>query len=349
MTGKSKTVDISILTDYLKHYNGRALRLMEVCGTHTASIRQNGILSLLSDRIHMITGPGCPVCVTVTDYIDRLITLSEDRSNVVVSFGDLLRVPGSEISLMQAKARGADIRYVYSPMDTLKLAGSEKDRTFIFAAVGFETTVPVYAALLDRAMEEGIDNIKLLTSVKTMPQAIREVSGNADGFLAPGHVAVITGEEDYKRLAFELKVPFVISGFSGEELVSSIYALVRMAEKEEAGCLNLYPRAVRPQGNTEAMSAVRRFFEKDGAAWRGMGVIPDSGLYLKEEYMSYDAGSRDLVDDVRPRGCRCAEVITGKLPAKECPLMGKTCTPEHPVGACMVSAEGACFNSAGEG
>lgn len=336
---------LSDAAEYLKSYDGRELRIMEICGTHTAGIRKNGIPALLSDKIHLITGPGCPVCVTVTGYIDRLIELSKDDRNVIVSFGDLLRVPGSKMSLTQAGAQGSDIRYVYSPMDMLRLAKEDRSHIYIFAAVGFETTAPVYAALISEAEQNGIDNIRLLTSLKTMPEAIRKVSEGIDGFLAPGHVAVITGTGEYAGLAEELGIPFVVSGFEGSELMASVYALTKLAAKKEAKCMNLYPRAVKDSGNEEARRAVSRIFEKGDAAWRGLGVIPGSGLFLREEYKRYDAGSRDIIRDNEPEGCRCADVITGRLASKECPLFGKTCTPEHPVGACMVSAEGACFNS----
>ena len=338
-------MDLPKAIEYLKNYNGKEIRLMEVCGTHTASIMQNGIPSILSDNIHLITGPGCPVCVTVSDYIDRLIELSRDAKNVIVSFGDLLRVPGSESSLTQAKAAGADIRYVYSPIDIIEMAKSDREHTYIFAAVGFETTAPVYAALISEAEEEEIENIRLLTSLKTMPQAIRRVADGIDGFLAPGHVAVIAGTKEYEELAEELNVPFAVSGFTGKELIASIYALVRMAENGDSRCVNLYPQAVKPEGNKDAKGAVSKIFEKGGVAWRGMGTIPDSGLYLKEEYAKYDAGSRGIINDKENSGCRCADVITGKLTPSSCPLFGTACTPEHPIGACMVSQEGACFNA----
>lgn len=341
---RSGVMKLSDAAEYLKEYKGRELRLMEVCGTHTAGIVQNGIPSMLSERIRLISGPGCPVCVTVTEYIDRLIALSHEPGNVIVSFGDLLRVPGSAGSLNQARAQGADIRFVYSPSEMLTFAKKDRYRTFIFAAVGFETTAPVYASMLSQAEEEGIDNIRLLTSLKTMPQAIRRVSDGIDGFLAPGHVAVIAGTDAYKRLSEELGVPFVVSGFTGKELTAALYALVRLAGKEEAGFLNLYPRAVKSGGNGKARAAVRSFFEAGDAAWRGMGLIRGSGLYLREKYIKYDAGSRNLDMDRNVKGCRCSEVITGKCDPGDCPLFFTKCTPEHPVGACMVSQEGACFN-----
>ena len=334
---------IAEATEYLKNYNGRDIRLMEVCGTHTAGIRRNGIPAVLSDRIHLVTGPGCPVCVTVSGYIDRLIELSRDSRNVVVSFGDLLRVPGSGPDLAWAKARGADIRYVYSPFDILRMASEDNDHIFIFAAVGFETTAPVYAALISDALDRGIENIRLLTALKTMPQAIRKVSAGIDGFLAPGHVAVITGTAEYEELSLKLNLPFVISGFNGEELVASIYALARMAEKKEAGCLNLYPQAVTREGNITAREQVTRYFETAGASWRGIGLIEGSGLYLREEFRKFDAGSRGLESDAEAPGCKCPDIITGRLSPEECPLFGNICTADHPVGACMVSREGACF------
>ena len=332
--------------EYLKKYDGRELRLMEVCGTQTAGIRQNGILSMLSNKIHMITGPGCPVCVTVTDYIDRLIRLAEDPVNVIMCFGDMLRVPGSAGSLYDAKAHGADVRFVYSPLDMIGPAKADREHVYIFCAVGFETTAPVYAALLAQAEEEGIRNIRLLTSLKTMPRAITQVSEGIDGFLAPGHVAVITGAGEYRRLAEKTGIPFVVSGFQGEELIASIYALVRLAERKKGGFLNLYPQAVSEEGNEKAGEAVRHYFEKDDAGWRGMGVIPDSGLYLRKEFSGYDAGSRSLINDREAEGCRCADIITGKIRPGECPLFCKACTPKHPIGACMVSQEGACYNEA---
>ncbi len=337
---------ISEAVDRLREYNGRRLRLMEICGTHTAEIRKNGIPSILSDRIGLVTGPGCPVCVTVTGYIDKLISLSMDPQNVIITFGDLIRVPGSSGSLMNAKAEGGDIRYVYSPMDMLSLAEADRERTYIFAAVGFETTAPSYAALLDRALDEGITNIRLLTSLKTMPQVIRTVAadGDIDGFLAPGHVAVITGSKEYEELAEGLRIPFAISGFKGEELIASIYALVRMAETGKTKCINLYPQVVEINGNEMAKKSVAKYFAKGNAAWRGMGILEDSGLYLREEYTGFDAGSMGIYEDTRISGCRCKDVITGKITPAECGSFAKQCTPEHPVGACMVSHEGACFN-----
>ena len=329
----------------LQEYDGKELRLMEVCGTHTASIHKNGIPSMLSEKIKLISGPGCPVCVTVTQYIDRLIELARIPGNTVMSFGDLLRVPGSRESLTSAMADGASVRMVYSPYDALKAAEEDSCHTYIFAAVGFETTTPVYALIIEEAAAKGIKNFRLLTSLKTMPEVIRWVcdnKGGIDGFIAPGHVAVISGYGIYGRLAEEYGIPFVVSGFEGIQLLMTVYALVKLQGRGVVK--NLYEEAVTENGNEEAQALVNRYFEPGSAVWRGMGKISGSGMYLKKEYEMFDAGSRDLCDDAANSECHCAGILTGSEQPCECPLFGKACTPQHPVGACMVSMEGSCFN-----
>ncbi len=330
---------------YLKNYDGEPIRLMEVCGTHTAEISRSGIVSVLSPKIRLISGPGCPVCVTVTSYIDRLVALSMEPDFVVVSFGDLLRVKGSSRSLNDAKASGGQVRMVYSPMDTLKLAAAEPGKIFVFAAVGFETTTPVYALLLDEARRSGIRNIRLLTSLKTMPPVIDWVcsnQGGIDGYIAPGHVCVITGSEIFRSLAQKYSIPFAVSGFEPQQILLAIYALVRRRARGEV--MNLYPSAVTAGGNQAAQEMVGRFFMPCDAAWRGMGVIADSGMCLRPEYAEFDAGSAALTDDRSANpNCRCARVLTGAISPRECPLFGKGCTPQSPQGACMVSTEGSCY------
>ncbi|MBQ9642440.1 MAG: hydrogenase formation protein HypD [Lachnospiraceae bacterium] len=334
----------------LAAYDGPPVRLMEVCGTHTASIMKNGIPSLLSGKIRLISGPGCPVCVTVTAYIDRLIELAKEPDHVVLCFGDLLRVRGSRISLSDARAEGAKVRMIYSPFEALSLCRENPALQVVVAAIGFETTAPVYAALLEEAIELKLENLKLLTSLKTMPEVIRWVvresraEGRITGFPAPGHVCAITGYREYEELAKETGLPFVVSGFEGEELLCSIYALVRMQGQGEAR--NLYPRVVSYEGNTAAKAAVEKYFEVCDASWRGMGAIPGSGIALREAYAAFDAGSRALQEDHMAAGCRCADVLTGRITPEECPLFKKVCTPANPHGACMVSQEGSCFNSA---
>lgn len=331
--------------EFLKNYEGEPVRLMEVCGTHTAEISHNGITSLLSPSIRLISGPGCPVCVTVTAYIDRLTELALLPDHVVVSFGDLLRVKGSSQSLNDAKAMGGQVRMVYSPMDTLRLAAAEPSKTFVFAAVGFETTTPVYAMLLEEAREQGIRNIKLLTSLKTMPRVIDWVCGNQggiDGFIAPGHVSVITGSEIYRPLAEKYAIPFAVAGFQAEQLLLAIYALVRRRGRGDV--MNLYPSLVTAEGNLTAQRKTEQYFMTADASWRGMGTLPESGKVLRPEFAEYDAGSADLIEDHSANpSCRCASVLTGAIGPRECPLFGKVCNPQFPQGACMVSTEGSCY------
>lgn len=331
---------------YLASYDGPEVKFMEVCGTHTASIAKQGIPSILSPKIRLISGPGCPVCVTVTDYIDRLIALAKEKENVIVSFGDLLRVRGSAESLSEAKAEGAKVVMVYAPSQTLDLAEKDPQHTYIFAAVGFETTAPVYALMLQEADRRGLENVKLLTSLKTMPQVIDWVCADGsvpiDGFLAPGHVCSVTGYACYEPLAEKYHLPFVVSGFSGEQLLASIYRLTRLRGTDRVE--NLYRSVVERDGNPEALSLMERFYEPCDASWRGMGRIAGSGLLLRKEYAKRDAGSAGLDGDHAGTGCQCASVLTGRISPTGCPLFGGICTPQDPHGACMVSQEGACYN-----
>ena len=371
------------ILEYLQSYDGKPLRFMEVCGTHTAEIHRNGIPALLPPSIELVSGPGCPVCVTVSSYIDRLIELGTDPKNCIVTFGDMLRVPGSAISLSEARAQGCSVRMVYSPMDALKLAKADPDHGYIFAAVGFETTTPVYALLVQEALEQGVKNLRLLTSLKVMPPAIdwicahnssdacpaREISvpvrggqsgemqesgwipafrgihgpERIHGFLAPGHVSVITGSRIFEPLARKYGLPFVVAGFEGKEILAAIAALVKL--QGQGRVLNLYPSAVTEEGNREAQERVDRFFEPCDAAWRGIGVIAGSGRKLRKEYEAFDAGSAELMEDAGGNpACCCAQVLMGRIRPQECPLFGKVCTPQTPQGACMVSTEGSCFS-----
>lgn len=339
-------MNITDITEFLSNYDGEELSFMEVCGTHTAAISENGIPSILSNKIKLISGPGCPVCVTVADYIDRLCTLALEDNTCVVTFGDLIRVPGSSSALQETKSKGGRIRMVYSPFEIIDLAEKDTDTTYVFAAVGFETTTPIYAVLLEKIIEENIKNIRLLTALKTMPAAIDtlcQMGGRIDGFIAPGHVSVITGANEFKSLAEKYNLPFVVSGFKGEELLASIYALVKL--KGQGKVLNLYKSAVTDTGNEKAKALVNKYFEPCDAVWRGIGKIKNSGMALKKEYAAYDAGSRELIhDNVKNKKCRCGEVITGFSSPCDCPLFAKACTPENPQGACMVSNEGSCFH-----
>ena len=340
-----QNMDIKDIVRALKEYDGEEIRIMEVCGTHTAAISENGIPSMLSPKIKLISGPGCPVCVTVTAVIDKLIELSMRVDTIVLTFGDLIRVKGTNKSLADAKADGAHVRMVYSPMETISLAKNDPNHIYVFAAIGFETTTPVYAMLIKEAQEQNIHNLKLLTSLKTMPQVIRWVvrnGGGIDGFIAPGHVAAITGSNVFKELSDELSIPFVVSGFEGAQLLLTIYALISM--KGKSGIKNLYKNVVTEDGNVKAKELVDKYFTKADSAWRGMGTIHDSGMILRDEYKEYDAGSFGLDEDHMPPGCSCASVLVGKVKPNECPLFGKNCTPDNAHGACMVSTEGSCYN-----
>lgn len=337
------------IKEYLSRYDGSPLSLMEICGSHTAAIAKYGIKGMLSPAIRLISGPGCPVCVTPSSYLDRLIALAKEPGNCVATFGDLLRVPGSVESLNDAKGKGANLKMVYAPTDLIRYAEENPQTTCIFAAVGFETTAPVYAVLLEEAIKKKLKNIRLLTSVKTMPAAVgwlMENGADCDGFLAPGHVCAVTGSDYFVPLAERYKIPFSVSGFSAKELLIAVYGLVRMAQKKEAAVRNYYPSVVTAQGNTAAMKKVAQYFEPVSAVWRGMGEIPDSGLRLRKEYASFDAGSDGLYEDKkRNEACRCGEILKGRMEPNDCPLYQTVCSPAHPQGACMVSYEGSCYQN----
>lgn len=338
-------MNINDVIKALKEYDGEEITLMEVCGTHTASISENAIPSLISDKIHLISGPGCPVCVTVSDYVDKLIELALD-GNVIITFGDMIRVPGSKKALKDIKFEGADIRMVYSPTETIELAKAEPNKNFVFAAVGFETTTPIYALLLDEIIKQKIQNIQLLTALKTMPNVIAtlcESDNKIDGFIAPGHVAVITGSNAFVPLAEKYSLPFAVSGFEAEEILASIYALIKL--RRQGKVINLYKSAVTSERNEKAFEIVHKYFEEYDAPWRGLGIIKGSGMALKKEYTAYDARSRELTNDYSyQKGCLCGEIISGNKKPTDCPLYNKICTPENPKGACMVSNEGTCHN-----
>lgn len=340
-----KTAD---LIAALRAYDGPPLTFMEVCGTHTAAISELGIPSLLPPSIHLISGPGCPVCVTVTEYIDRLIELATTPDTCVVTFGDLLRVKGSKTDLRSAS--GAKVEMVYTPFKAIELAEKEPNTRFIFAAVGFETTAPIYALLIEEILSRNLKNLKLLTALKTMPAVIDtllsadDANGGASihGFLAPGHVATVTGSELFRPLAERYHRPFAVAGFTAPSLLAAILALI--GSVGEGKVYNFYPSAVNEKGNAEALRRVERYFEPCDAAWRGLGTIAGSGLRIRKAYQFLDAGSEGLRDDHIPALCRCGEVIAGRVRPTECPRFGKSCTPDAPFGACMVSMEGACYH-----
>lgn len=332
--------------DELINYDGKPVKIMEVCGTHTSSIFKNGIRSLLSSKIELISGPGCPVCVTSSAYIDKLIDYSLKEKHCVLTFGDMMKVKGSSMSLTGAKAAGGNVRILYSPLSAIELAMQNKDCEYIFAAVGFETTVPIYALMLDEMICRHITNLKLLISVKTIIPALTficENEKNIDAFLCPGHVSVITGSKVYHQLAAKYQKPFVIGGFEAEHILAAISEIMAQLKEHRPEVKNLYTSAVSEEGNQKAAALIKKYFTSADDVWRGIGRIEQSALILRDEYLEYDAGSRlGAGSEIMPAGCRCTDVILGRINPSECPLFKTVCSPLDAVGPCMVSAEGAC-------
>lgn len=330
----------------LLHYDGKPVKIMEVCGTHTASIFKNGIRSLLSPKIRLISGPGCPVCVTATSYIDRLVEYSLMDKHCVLTFGDMMKVKGSNMSLTQAKATGGNTKVLYSPLIALQLAMEDKETQYIFAAVGFETTTPIYALMLEEIIKNGIVNLKLLTSIKTIIPALTYICENEkdiDAFLSPGHVSVITGSMVYHDLSEKYKKPFVVAGFEGEHILAAVYEIISQLRRNSPKVANLYTSVVSEEGNQKATDLINKYFEVVDDSWRGIGMLEGSAMRLKAEYSEYDAGSSyEMIEEALPNGCSCKDVILGRINPIECPLFKKVCTPLNSIGPCMVSAEGAC-------
>jgi len=329
---------------------GRQVRLMEVCGTHTVSAFRSGLRSMLPDEVSLIAGPGCPVCVTPNGYLDRAIAISRQPNTLIMTFGDMLRVPGSESSLEKERASGANIRIVYSPMDAVAAARAEPRTRVVFLGVGFETTMPTIAWTLRKAREDGLDNYSVLCAHKTIPEAMAALlaGGEAriDGFMCPGHVSVIIGAAAYRPLCEEYRIPCVVAGFEASDMAITIRMLLAQLVAERADVEVQYKRSVTDEGNAAARAACAEVFEKCATEWRGVGLIPDSGMRIREDFAAHDASrvfsDVEVPEAVEHPGCICGEVLRGVRTPPDCPLFGKGCTPAHPVGACMVSSEGSC-------
>jgi hydrogenase expression/formation protein HypD len=330
----------------LKAYDDEKIKIMEVCGTHTSSIFKNGIRSLISSNIELISGPGCPVCVTSSAYIDKLVDYSMRENYCVLTFGDMMKVNGNKLSLTQAIALGAKVKILYSPLDSIKVAMENINTQFVFATVGFETTTPIYALLIEQINKNKIDNLKILTSLKTMIPALSficENEHNIDAFLCPGHVSVITGCGIYRELSEKYHKPFVVAGFEAEHILVAIYEIVQQLKKKQYSMKNRYINAVSEEGNSKALAMINQYFESADDYWRGIGIIKKSALRLKSEFAEFDAGSNfDACVETEPKGCRCKDVILGRIHPIDCPLFAKKCTPLNAVGPCMVSTEGVC-------
>ncbi len=327
----------------------RPWTLMEVCGGQTHSIVRHGLDALLPEGLTLIHGPGCPVCVTPVALIDRALAIAARPGVVFCSFGDMLRVPGTSKDLLQVKSEGGDVRIVYSPLDALALAERHPEREVVFFAVGFETTAPANALAVSQARKRGVANFSLLVSHVLVPPALEAVLASpacrVDGFLAAGHVCAVMGTAEYVPLAAKHRVPIVVTGFEPLDLLQGILMAVAQLEEGRHGVENAYERVVREQGNRPAQELIREVFEVVPRAWRGLGPIPASGLGLRPDYAAFDAEARFGVGDVggpESEACLSGQVLQGLLRPPDCPAFGRACTPDHPLGATMVSSEGAC-------
>jgi hydrogenase expression/formation protein HypD len=329
---------------------GRKYKFMEVCGGHTHAIYKHGVEDLLPDEIDLIHGPGCPVCVIPMGRQDDAIAIAERPGVIFTTFGDMMRVPGSNGSLLEAKARGADVRMVYSPLDALKIARDNPEREVVFFAIGFETTTPSTALTLKRAQAEGVRNFSLFCNHVTIIPAIRAILDSPDlrldGFVGPGHVSTVIGLRPYRFIAGDYRKPVVVSGFEPLDVLQGVYMILSQLREGRAEVENQYSRVVRDEGNPLALQAIAETMElRTTFEWRGLGFISQSALKLRPEFADWDAEVRFEIPGVRvadPKACQCGEVLKGVIKPWECKVFGTACTPDHPIGTCMVSSEGAC-------
>ncbi len=339
---------VKLILDEIKKVSKRPVTFMEVCGGHTMSIQKFGIPSLLPETINLISGPGCPVCVTDRKYIDQAIAYCRMPGTIIATYGDLIRVPGSTSSLDREKSQGKDVRVVYSVLDALSIAEKNRDKNIIFLGIGFETTTPGSAVGIITAKSKKIDNFFVFSAHKVMPPAMAALIDEdvkIDGYIGPGHVTVIAGIDIYRFIPEKYKLGVVISGFEPTDLLQTILMLVKQVEENRPAVEIQYLRAVKPEGNLKAQKMTDEVFELRDDWWRGLGVLKKSGLKIKEEYKNYDAEACFDVE-VEPtridKACICGEVLKGIARPPDCKLFGKACTPYDPVGPCMVSSEGAC-------
>lgn len=340
---------VRFLASRLAEQVDRPLRFMEVCGTHTMNIFRFGLRSLFPAFLEVVSGPGCPVCVTATADIDACIAAAEKKNIMIATFGDLVRVPGSRGSLAESRSRGSKVEIVYSPIDALALARQNPGKLVVFLGIGFETTVPTVAAAIMQAATLKVDNFCVLSLHKVMPPVFsRLLNGDhrLNGLLCPGHVATISGQKAFEPVAAAYGIPCVISGFEPVDIMQALVELARLVACQEARVVNAYPRAVDKHGNRSAWQLVTTVFEPADAHWRGLGLIEKSGLAIRDSYAVFDARKRlDLaveIDDSPMLGCRCGDVICGRCRPIDCSHFGSSCTPVNPLGPCMVSSEGSC-------
>lgn len=323
--------------------------LMEVCGTHTMAIARSGIRALLPPNIKLLSGPGCPVCVTSQGDIDAVIEMVQQKEIILVTFGDMMRVPGTRSSLQEERSKGADVRVAYSPLDALRTARENPDKEVVFLGIGFETTTPAIGITLEQARAEGLKNFSVFSLHKLVPPALELIFSDpdmqVDGLICPGHVSAVIGVKPYEVLAQKYRKPNVITGFDTLDILEGIYMLLLQLKDGKSQVEIQYKRVVKPDGNAIARQTIERVFHAVPARWRGLGVIPGSGLALCEEYADMDARLKFKIpemEEIPIKGCACGEVLTGKITPPDCALFGRACTPLQPVGPCMVSHEGSC-------
>lgn len=329
--------------------SGKSIRLMEICGTHTVAIFRSGIRQLLPPNVQLISGPGCPVCVTSNEDIDRAIWLARQPGVIITTFGDLLRVPGSESSLHEERSAGADVRMVYATFDAVAIAKENPDKHVVFIGIGFETTAPTVAAAVKQAASQGVDNFSVFSAHKLLPPAMRALLDSGElhlsGFLCPGHVSTIIGAGAYREVVENYGIPCVVTGFEPLDVLQGIQLLVELVEQGRAEVLNQYRRGVTWEGNVAAQKLIDEIFEPADTTWRGLGMIPGSGLRVREAWQRFDASRRfdmPVIEVKEHPGCKCGEVLRGVMTPPECGLFRKVCSPQSPKGPCMVSSEGTC-------
>ncbi len=341
----------AIMQDMIREIQAetQSISMMEVCGTHTMAIAKSGIRDLLPDNIKLISGPGCPVCVTAQGDIDAVIELVNQQDLILATFGDMMRVPGTSSSLQEARGKGADIRVVYSPMDAVEMARNYPTREVVFLGIGFETTAPPVGASIEAARAMQTKNYSVLSLHKLVPPALEVIFSDpdikVDALICPGHVSLVIGLDPYRELAEKYHKPCVITGFDNADILQGILMILLQFKQKQARAEIQYRRAVKEKGNPVAQNVLKRVFKEVDTRWRGLGEIPGSGLEISDEYSAYNARHRfDIpdIEDIPIKGCSCGEILTGKISPHDCPLFGSACNPLNPIGPCMVSHEGAC-------
>jgi hydrogenase expression/formation protein HypD len=324
------------------------ITIMEVCGTHTTSIHKYGIRELLPDNIKLVSGPGCPVCVTAQEDIAVAVSIAQQEDVIFTCFGDMMRVPCGDKSLYSLYETGKDIRIVTSPLDALRIAQDNPNKQVVYFGIGFETTAPLTAALIEATDEYGVQNLSIYSAHKTMPQALRQLLKNGssiDALICPGHVATIIGANAFSFVPEELLMPATVAGFGAYEIMAALFSIIYMLRKNQKSCVNMYPSAVTEHGNREALTLIYKVFEPCNALWRGLGEIKESGLGIRESFGKYDAAQRFefSIDEIEEaKGCICSNILCGRSKPTDCANFGRACTPSKPLGACMVSSEGSC-------